>query len=340
MTPLERLYAAAHLSAVDRAPCICPGGMMNMVVSEVMRESGFAWPESHRDPVKMASLTQAVYHNGGFENFGVPFCMTVEAEALGASVDMGDEEVEPHVVSACLSSAEEADRLKPFDVAIGRPAAVLAAIRILKAAEKNVPVIGNLTGPVSVAGTLVDMSTFLAELHKKPESCHRLLEAVSDSLITFGRAQVAAGADVICISEPSGTGEILGAKRFQEYTVTYINRLLDAIPAPTKIVHICGRLHSVYPFLDLLHCDAFSFDAMVNPLEVKRRLTGKAVMGNVSTHALCVMSDEKIKELTKTAFRQGMNIIAPACGLSLETPLANIRAMVNTARELGDNAYA
>ena len=51
-----------------------------------------------------------------------------------------------------------------------------------------------------------------------------------------------AGADAICVAEPSGTGEILGAKRFREFTVPYINRLLDAIDVPVKIVHICGKL--------------------------------------------------------------------------------------------------
>ena len=105
MTPAERLYAAAHLAAVDRPPCVCPGGMMNMIVSDIMRETGCTWPESHLDPAKMASLTRALCQNGGFENYGVPFCMTVEAEALGADVDMGDGEVEPHVVRSPLSSA-------------------------------------------------------------------------------------------------------------------------------------------------------------------------------------------------------------------------------------------
>ncbi|WP_418505057.1 uroporphyrinogen decarboxylase family protein [Cloacibacillus evryensis] len=340
MTPAERLYAAAHLAAVDRPPCVCPGGMMNMIVSDIMRETGCTWPESHLDPAKMASLTRALCQNGGFENYGVPFCMTVEAEALGADVDMGDGEVEPHVVRSPLSSALEADRLRPFDPDKGRPAVVLEAIRLLKAAGDGVPVVGNLTGPISVAGTLVDMSSLLMEFRKRPEACHRLLGIISDALIAFGRAQVKAGADVICIAEPSGTGEILGGKRFQEYAVTYINRVLDAVPAPTKIVHICGRLRSVYHLLDSLHCDAFSFDAMVGAHEVKPYLTGKAVMGNVSTHALGVMPREKVKQLTAAADKQGMDILAPACGLPLTTPLANIKAMAETARELTERPHA
>ena len=51
------------------------------------------------------------------------------------------------------------------------------------------------------------------------------MEFITDQLTAFGRAQIAAGADVIAISDPSGTGEILGPKYFEEFAVTYINRL-------------------------------------------------------------------------------------------------------------------
>ena len=112
MTPLERLCGAAHGGAVDRPPCICPGGMMNGVVEDVMLKTGIYWPKAHCDAQMMADLSRALYESGGFENYGVPFCMTVEAEALGAEADMGDCEVEPHVVRPAIASCAEADRLR------------------------------------------------------------------------------------------------------------------------------------------------------------------------------------------------------------------------------------
>ncbi|MBQ7262758.1 MAG: methylcobamide--CoM methyltransferase, partial [Synergistaceae bacterium] len=107
MGPRERLLRAAKGEETDRPPCICPGGMMNAIIRDIMEETGCPWPESHSDPRKMADLTLALYRAGGFENCGVPFCMTVEAEAMGAKVDMGDMETEPHVVDSPLSSTEE-----------------------------------------------------------------------------------------------------------------------------------------------------------------------------------------------------------------------------------------
>ena len=59
MTPLERLCGAAHGGAVDRPPCICPGGMMNGVVEDVMLKTGIYWPKAHCDAQMMADLSRA-----------------------------------------------------------------------------------------------------------------------------------------------------------------------------------------------------------------------------------------------------------------------------------------
>ncbi len=328
MNPRERLQAAAHREKVDRAPCVCPGGMMNMIVQEIMQKSRCLWPEAHSDALKMAELTYALHEAGGFENYGVPFCLTVEAEAMGAQVNMGNLNCEPHVVDPLLLSSEQIDMLKPLQIDSGRVKIVLEAIEILREKDTGVPIIGNLGGPVSVAGTLLDMSILLRELRKKPESVEKLLDFISDNLIVFGKAQIAAGADAVCISEPSGTGEILGPKHFERYAVKYINKVLDALDASVKMVHICGHLRSVYHALPQIHCDVFSFDAMVPIREIKEHMPDRALMGNVNTHALWTMPPEKIVTLVKFALQNGIDILAPACGLPITTPLLNIQTMV------------
>lgn len=329
---IQRLQDAAHGGTTDRPPCICPGGMMNMIVDEAMEAANSFWPEAHCNPQKMAALAKVMRQNGGFENYGVPFCMTVEAEAMGAVVDLGGAHVEPHVTYSPLHSSGEADRLTSMDLTQGRPHCVLEAIRMLKQENDGVPTIGNVTGPVSVAGTLVDMTALLKEMRKSPESCVHLLERITHELIRYARAQIEAGADVLCISEPSGTGEILGARHFQTYALPYINQILDAVEAPVKIVHICGRLHSIYGLLDQIHCDVFSFDAMVQPEEIRPYLGNKAVMGNISTHALGTMQPEWVAALTKTALKNGVDIVSPACGLPVTAPFQNIQAMVQTVQ--------
>ena len=176
------------------------------------------------------------------------------------------------------------------------------------------------------------MSTLLKEYHKKPEQSHALMDRIAQAAIAFGKAQVAAGADAICIAEPSGTGEILGPDFFRAYAVRYINQILDAIKAPVSIVHICGRLKSVYAVLPELHCDVFSFDSIVSMSELKQILPNKAVMGNVSTHGIGTLPPARVAKLALNSQKKGADIVAPACGLPTITPLKNVQALVNAVK--------
>ena len=332
-TPKKRLLAVARKQEVDHPPCICPGGMMNMMFREIMEKSNCLWPEAHVDSEKMAGLVYALNESGGFENYGVPFCMTVEAEAMGARVNMGNLLCEPHVVDSPLQSSAQVDLLQSLDINVGRAEVVIDAIKILKAKHTDVPIIGNLTGPVSTAGTLVDMAVLLKEYRKRPTDAEKLMAFITANLIAFGKGQIEAGADAICISEPSGTGEILGPRGFRDYSLRYLNRVMDALEVPVKIVHICGALKSIYEIIPELHCDVFSFDSMVPIEEIKKYIPEKAVMGNVNTHALGTMSAEKVASLTRNCLTKGADLVAPACGLSTTTPLINVQTMVKATQE-------
>ena len=105
MDAKERIRKAMHQEPTDRPPCICPGGMMNMITTDLMDEANVSWPEAHLNARMMADLAEANYEKGCFENVGVPFCMTIEAEAMGAQVTMGSKIYEPHVTGYTMQES-------------------------------------------------------------------------------------------------------------------------------------------------------------------------------------------------------------------------------------------
>lgn len=334
-TPKERLHNALEGKPVDRPPCICPGGMMNMVTSQLMDAAHIYLPEAHLDAKKMAALAKAVYDEGCFENYGVPFCMTVEAEKLGAEVDLGTNLYEPHVVGYAIESVSEYPKLAGKSQKNGREQVVLEAIRILKAETEGVSIVGNLTGPVSTASSLMEPVVFYKELRKKNTEAHAYMEFITQELIAFGRAQIQAGADVIAISDPSGTGEILGPKYFEEFSVTYLNKLLRGLRTESvnTIVHICGQMKAVYKEVNHVESNALSFDSVVPMKEAREQLKGRVLMGNVSTYTLEFGNPSKVKALTKNCVKNGSDIISPACGLGMNSPLQNIQAILECLKE-------
>lgn len=335
LTPKERLKAIFEGQKVDRPACICPGGMMNMITADLMDQIQVFLPEAHHDARQMAELAKAVYEQGCFENYGVPFCMTVEAEEMGAKVDMGTKVYEPHVIEYVMDSVTDYEKLTPVDVTKGRAKVVTDAIRILKEETSGVPIVGNLTGPVSTASSVMEPVNFYKELRKKNQEAHAYMEFITDQLIAFGRAQIEAGADVIAISDPSGTGEILGPKFFKEFAVTYLNKLLDGLKKEKvgTIVHICGQMHSVYKEINEVHSDVLSFDSVVPMKEARANLKDRVLMGNVSTYAIEFGDPDRVKMLTTSCRRGGSDIISPACGLGMKSPLTNVQAILECLTE-------
>ena len=335
LTEKERLLRLLKGEKTDRPACICPGGMMNMVTSELMQQTAVYLPQAHRDADYMAKLAAAVYEQGCFENIGVPFCMTVEAEALGAKVDLGSNIVEPRVTDYVLKSVVEMNQLKKLDFSSGRVRVVLDTIRKLKEKNYTAPIIGNITGPISTASSLMEPMAFYRELRKKKEEAHAYLDFVTEQLIAFALEQVKAGADVIAVSDPSGTGEILGPKYFEEYALPCLNRIVDAVKnsGAGTIVHICGQMKAVYEQINMVRSDALSFDSIVSLQEARMNLPGRVLMGNVSTYALEFGEPDKIAKLSETSVKNGADILAPACGLGMKTPLRNEQAMLRWLKE-------
>lgn len=327
----ERLIKTLKNEEVDRVPCICPGGMMNMITTDLMDVSGVTWPEAHLNPEMMANLALSSYENGCFENVGVPFCMTIEAEGMGAKVTLGSKIFEPHVTDYAYDSIEDWKKLSKMDLTKGRARVVLDAIEILKSKNLDVPIVGNITGPISTASSVIEPVNFYKSLRKNNAIAHEYMTFVTEEIIRFAKAQIAAGADIIVLSDPSGTGEILGPKYFDEFVVKYINMVLDGIKDENvgTIVHICGQMKSVYKQVSKIRSDALSFDSIVSITEAKANLgKDRIIMGNVSTYALEFANEEKVKSLTKTCIKNGSNIISPACGLGTKSPLSNIQSIL------------
>lgn len=336
-TPKERLIRTLQKKQVERPPVICPGGMMNSAIVDIMNKTGHVLPAAHHDDKIMSALAYDVQSNTGFENFGIPFCMTVEAEVLGSEINFGTLECEPKIQKEAypgVSSVEFKD-LTAMEKN-NRVGAIVQSVYSLSKSYPDIPVIGSLTGPLSTSASIVDPMSFLKQLRKDKQNAHKVIDYVCNHLINYARLMVDNGAAVISIADPTATGEILGPVMFEEYAVTYLNKVVDAIHqmGVPVIIHICGKMDSVKPQIAKLHGDAISVDAFVSLTKIKQEIPDAITMGNLSTYTLQFGDTEKVYHQAKKLVSDKIDIIAPACGLSTSTPLANINAF--TAAVIGE----
>lgn len=336
LSPKERLTRVLKKEKVDRSPVVCPGGMMNAAIVDVMNKTGHTLPEGHHDHKIMADLSRDVNEQTGFENFGIPFCMTVEAEILGSEINFGSLSCEPKIGKERFSSVSEVIYKDQRELLkTGRIGVIAEAGYEVSNKYPDIPLIGNLTGPISTAASIVDPMTFLKELRKDKDNAHRVMDYVADFLIAYAKILIDNGAAAISIGDPTATGEILGPKVFEEYALRYINKVVDGIHeagAPV-ILHICGNMNAVRHIIPGFRSDAISTDAMVNLRLLKEDYPQLTTMGNLSTFALEFGTPDKVADQTEKLLRDKIDIISPACGLSTSSSLDNIRAMTITVKE-------
>jgi [methyl-Co(III) methanol-specific corrinoid protein]:coenzyme M methyltransferase len=335
VSPRERLLKSLEGKRTDRRPVVCPGGMMNAAIVPVMEKSGHLLPQAHSDGDLMAALARDVAAETGFENLGLPFCLTVEAEALGSRIDLGTLSCEPKIAQEAFPSVASVD-YRPIARMVSGPrvSALCRALAKIKKEGSEAPVIGNVTGPISAAASIVEPMAFFRELRKDGERAHRALSYVTDFLVAYAQALLESGADLITIGDPTATGEILGPRMFEAYAVPYLNRLVDGIHSLGKkaIVHICGNIKSVWGLVPRIGSDAISVDALVSLKRLKADFPDLVTMGNLSTYLLQFGSPASVADKTRWLIRDGVDIIAPACGLSTSTGLDNLRAMTEAAK--------
>lgn len=320
---------------IDRPPVICPGGMMNAAVTEVLAQIRGNHNVSKDDMVEAA---RKMHELTGFENYGVPFCMTAEAEPFGVRIDFGDKNREPVItdynerpLSEIMSDYND-DYLTAF-----RIPAVLDAIAELK--NDSIPVIGNITGAVSTATSVVDPLRLFKLMRKNPGEAYDFIEFINDKLASYAAEMVRRGADLIVVSDPTATGEILGKVNFEKFAVPMFKKLVSEVHSLNSmiIVHICGDTTNILESLNLIGADAYSFDSIVNIKNVKKKINAKT-MGNVNTQLLQDGPVERIITLTDNCIKSGSDILAPACGLGMSTPIKNLKAMTDCVKGEYKNA--
>ncbi|MGL4731200.1 MAG: uroporphyrinogen decarboxylase family protein [Clostridium sp.] len=324
MNEKERLLKVLNGEDVDRPPVICPGGMMNAAITDILEE---VEANHNCDVDAMVMAAKLINEDIGFENYGVPFCMTVEAEPLGIELSFGDKTVEPRVTKYNEDELENIiENYSINPIVDKRMPVVLEAIEKLK--NDKVPVIGNITGPISTATSIVDPLKLIKMLRKNPDLAYKFIDYVTEYSIDYAMEMINKGADVIAISDPTATGEILGKKNFEKFAYPMYKKFLDRMQELNTpvIIHICGDAKNIIESLDKLNINAISFDSIVNMRNARGRVK-TALMGNVSTLLLHQGDKERIIRVTKNCIDSGVNIVSPACGLGMSTPKENLRAM-------------
>ncbi|MGI5993117.1 MAG: methylcobamide:CoM methyltransferase MtaA [Methanosarcina sp.] len=323
-----RLLAALEGKPVDKVP-VCSVTQTGIV--ELMDEVGAPWPESHTNPELLAKLAIANYELSGLEAVRVPYCLTVLVEAMGCEINMGTKNRQPSVIGHPYPKSLEGAAIPEDLLQRGRIPAVLEAIKIVR--EKvgpDVPIIGGMEGPITVASDLVSVKSFMKWSIKKTDLFEQSLDIATEAAIIYANAMVEAGADVISVADPVASPDLMSPASFKQFLQARLQKFSSSVDSVT-VLHICGNVNPILN--DMADCgfEGLSVEEKVgSPKKAKEVIGDRArFVGNISSpFTLLPGPVDKIKAEAKQALEEGVDVLAPGCGIAPMTPLENIKAMV------------
>lgn len=333
MTLKERLLNALEGKEVDKVP-VCSVTQTGIV--ELMDEVGAPWPEAHSDSEKMAKLAIANYELSGLEAVRVPYCLTVLAEAMGCEVNMGTKNRQPSVTAHPYPKDLEGMEMPENLLDKGRIQAVLGSIKIIR--EKvgpDVPIIGGMEGPVTLASDLASVKSFMKWSLKKPEMLEQVLDFATEATISYANSMVLAGADVIAIADPVASPDLMSPDSFKNMLQSRLQRFSSNVNSVT-VLHVCGNVNPILDYMANCGFEGLSVEEKIGSVKKAKEILGDRVrlVGNISSPFVLLPGPiDKIKEEAKKAISEGVDVLAPGCGIAPMTPVSHIKAMVEARNE-------
>lgn len=339
MTARDRVLAALKQEPLERPPVAV---FTTCDTIGMMKASNTYWPEAHSDPKKMATLGCAQADYFGLESVRVGFCLTQEAEVFGCNVNRGGPTSSPMVKGPAYkynpmkNIYDDMDHFPDIDTFIdsGRIKTTIEAIEIMhKTHGENFVVVGGNTGPFTVTGHLVNTENLVYSVYTDPKMAKKWVGAVAPYCKAFGEALLEAGADLVQMSEPSASTDILSPDDFPKHSGQFIKESLGCLKGKT-ILHICGDTSHIIPQMFDTGATGLSIEEKVDPYDAVKLANKRGpLVGNVGcAFPLFRGTPAEVEREAKKSRDAGFNVISAGCGVPIGTPDDNIRALVRAIK--------
>lgn len=192
---------------------------------------------------------------------------------------------------------------------------VVDAVREIKRAlRQSIPLIGFAGSPWTVAAYMVEghgsktFSHLRAMAYRAPEILHALLAKVTQVTISYLKAQVAAGADVVQVFDT--WGGLLSPHRYAEFSLAYMQQIVEALqPLSVPVILFTKGGGLWLEQIKATGCHGIGLDWTIDPA-VARAIVGPktCLQGNLDPAVLYGSEDviaEEVARVLNGLGRQG-----------------------------------
>jgi len=188
-------------------------------------------------------------------------------------------------------------------------------------------------GPWTLAYHVFGVETFLLMTVDDPDMTMRIMDKLKEATVLFADAQIAAGADAICVPDHA-TGDLVSGEYYRRFLQDIHTEMAERIDAPL-ILHICGRTLDRMPYIAQTGMASFHFDSRNDPQEAMDAVDGGiGLVGNINNpQTLYSRGPDEVREEVYACLEAGVQMIAPECAIPLQTKLQNLLAIPDAVKD-------
>lgn len=238
---------------------------------------------------------------------------------------------------------DDIERLRTFSI-VGdtRVQGYVNTVSLMKKTASPSTLIGcYVTGPYTLVGLLIGADAAATNTILYPEFMETFCKFAAENIATYAKELVRAGADVVCVLEPSAV--MLGPEQFTQFSARYVQQIHEAIGYNVPMIyHVCGNSMHLIPIMCQAGVQALSIDSAEAGVDI--RIVAESIprdiviIGNLNPtgtilHGTPREVHSEVKALLKMMEPFPNYIVSTGCDLPKQVPIENIRVFMEAGRE-------
>lgn len=230
---------------------------------------------------------------------------------------------------------------------------VMEAVRVIrKELNGRVPLIGFTGSPWTLASYMVEgkgskeFRLIKGLMFENPKTAHQLLQIVTDSVVQYLKAQIAAGAQSLMVFDT--WGGMLSTENYKQFSLVYMQQIVTALKQDdtTRDTPVTLFTKGGGQWLEAIAatgCDGIGLDWTVDIAEARKRVGDKVVLqGNMDPVVMNTTPKQVSEEAEKVLARFGEgegHIFNLGHGIQPFAKPENMAALVETVQNSSDQYH-
>ncbi len=334
---VERVRRTIEGAIPDRVPVI------PLMIHHTMQLAGVRYDLYAQDPALLVETQVRAWQYYGYDGFHVTSDNWILPSALGCPIQFFPDQP-PTAAARVLAGTKDLSVLtRPQTGTEGRMAFKVAATRLASQAVGDRAYLKTCfdQGPFSLATAVRGIERFMLDLYEDEQFAFDLLEICTDAVIKFACACGRAGCHALTFGD--STAGLPSPGLFARFAWPFEKQVIAALSALEipVFLHICGNTAHIFDKMVTSGATGLEVDYQHDIAWYKARAGGQVCLqGNIQPSGVLYQgSAEQVREACRLALEGGKPggrfILSSGCEVPRDTPEANIRAMLQAARDFG-----